>query len=114
MSRDFLVRYPDPAAAETGNARLAGLRLGGLAVFSVAPHGATEAFVELAYPRDLPPGSVPVADDGSATDVDLSAEVTFVALKNGRHNGTGYLVDTGNRATSGERIPLSDVAHLAA
>jgi hypothetical protein len=36
--------------------------------------------------------------------------VVFVAIKNGHHNGIGYFLDTGSRATAqGEPIPLSEL-----
>ncbi len=46
----------------------------------------------LSYPRRNRAGLVPTASELSLCDI--SAEVAFVALKNGEHNGIGYFIDT--------------------
>lgn len=67
----------------------------GLPMFEVDNRGDT-LFATLSYPHDIPP--------------EYAADVVFVAIKNGRHNGIGYFLDTGARAApQDEPIPL---AHL--
>jgi len=108
MSRDFLVVCRSTAAAAASAARLASGRApDGLPLFAVDNRGES-LFVTLAYPREVKPAS-PVRFDGAAVE-DFSREVVFVALKNGRHNGIGYFLDTGAPApAAAEPIPLTEL-----
>ncbi|OGA65738.1 MAG: hypothetical protein A3G83_02355 [Betaproteobacteria bacterium RIFCSPLOWO2_12_FULL_68_20] len=108
MSRDFLVACKDAAQARHSAARLASGRApDGAALFEVDNRGDT-LFVMLTYPREIAPGFA-ARFEGAAVD-DLSREVVFVALKNGQHNGVGYFLDTGARASpAAEPIPLAEL-----
>jgi hypothetical protein len=96
MSRDFLVVCKDAAQAAAAQARLEGvLAPDGLAMFEVDNRGSS-LFATLSYPHDIP--------------APFAAEVVFVAIKNGRHNGIGYFLDTGARAApQDEPIPLAQL-----
>jgi hypothetical protein len=64
-------------------------------MFEVDNRGET-LFATLSYPHDIPP--------------QYAADVVFVAIKNGRHNGIGYFLDTGARAApQDEPIPLAQL-----
>lgn len=93
MSRDFLVVCADAAAAARTEKVLQGQKApDGVPLFEVDNRGAS-LFVTLSYPHDIP--------------APLAAEVVFVAIKNGRHNGIGYFLDTGARAAPQDApIPL--------
>jgi hypothetical protein len=61
----------------------------------------------LAWPNDIP-------DDfqyrvGNEVRTGLRREVAFVAIKNGAHNGTGYLIDTAARAGAHASFPLAEM-----
>ena len=76
-------------------------------LFEVDNRGAS-VFVTLAWPHDIPE-KFAVHFDGQIFP-DFSREVVFVAIKNGRHNGIGYFIDTGSRAAPGaEPIPLTEL-----
>ena len=66
-------------------------------LFEVDNRGDT-LFVTLSYPHEIKPSDP------------LSREVVFVAIKNGRHNGIGYFIDTDQSAApSAEPIPLTEL-----
>ena len=44
----------------------------------------------------------------------LRDEVSFVAIKNGGHNGIGYLLDTGAKSSAEPRIALKEMPRLIA
>jgi hypothetical protein len=97
MSRDFLVNCKD----ERQGARLSqllesGRAPDGTALFEVDNRG-NSVFATLSYPHDIKAG-FRAQFQGASVD-DLSKHVVFVAIKNGHHNGIGYFVDTGARAT---------------
>jgi hypothetical protein len=108
MSRDFLVTCADGAQAAATAARLAsGRAADGLPLFEIDDRGAS-LFVTLAYPREVKPG-LAARFEGAVIE-DLAREVVFVALKNGRHNGIGYFLDSGVRSAPGaEPIPLTEL-----
>jgi hypothetical protein len=84
MSRDFLVACASASQAARSEEILKRQKApDGVPLFEVDNRGET-LFVTLSYPHDIPPA--------------LAAEVVFVAIKNGRHNGIGYFLDTGTRA----------------
>lgn len=106
MSRDFLID-----AGSTANAAAIQHRLesatgdDGIKLFDVDNRG-DSLFVMLTYPKDIPVGfgfSV-----GNRHFAQLRQQVNFVAIKNGEHDGIGYLIDTAETAPSGARprVPL--------
>ena len=108
MSRDFLVACVDAGSAQRTAARLLSARAADdAALFEVDNRGDT-LFVTLSYPREIRrPFSVHF---DAAPERDLWNDVVFVAIKNGRHNGIGYFLDTGARATpEAEPIPLTEL-----
>lgn len=96
MSRDFLVVCANASQASATQNLLTGQRApDGLPIFEVDNRGET-LFVTLTYPHDIP--------------AELAKDVVFVAIKNGRHNGIGYFLDTGARAAPhDEPIPLAQL-----
>lgn len=109
MSRDFLVTCSDSAQAQ----RAEELLLSGRApddgpLFEVDNRG-DSLFVTLSYPHDIPEGFE--ARFGARSVHHFGRETVFVAIKNGRHNGIGYFLDTGAPAAGGEPIPLTELWH---
>lgn len=113
MSRDFVVDCSDIRAAAAAERRLASVRSAdGTPLFEIDNRG-RNLFVMLTWPHDIPAGFRYFVDD--EPQARLREEVAFVAIKNGRHNGTGYLVDTGLPKTTGEVMPLAELpARIAA
>jgi hypothetical protein len=110
MSRDFLVNCADPGQGARAAALLgSGEAPDGVPLFDVDNRGAS-LFVTLSYPHEIAAGFR--ARFARASIDDLAEEVVFVAIKNGHHNGIGYFLDTGGRATpQAEPIPLSELWH---
>ncbi len=96
MSRDFLVACADASQASRTETILKEQKApDGLPLFEVDNRGET-LFATLSYPHDIPP--------------QLARDVVFVAIKNGRHNGIGYFLDTGARAAPQDKpIPLAQL-----
>jgi hypothetical protein len=111
MSRDFLVGFRSPHDAEKGAQRLQQVTSeDGKPLFTIDNRG-RELFVELTYSHDIPK-TVGFLVGGSRFN-GLRDQVAFVALKNGEHDGIGYLVDTGKRMGAGQaRIPLTSIPSL--
>ena len=110
MSRDFLIHCTDRAACEQAVTRLQAVHSGdGTRVFSAEARDNT-VFAMLTYPSEIK-GPFMV-EDGSGLAWDFSGDVVFVALKNGIHNGTGYVIDTANgRLDAQQRVPLASLHH---
>jgi hypothetical protein len=110
MSRDFLVKFSDPEAAKNGQQALEKFRMikDGEKVFEVDNRG-NSLFVELVYPNNLD-DSMDISN-GSVTVKNFKKYVSFVAIKNGEHDGTGYLLSN-NGHISGNTIPLTNVYEI--
>jgi hypothetical protein len=108
MSRDFLVTCADALQSARAAAILrSGRAPDGTSLFEADDRG-TSIFATLSYPREIAAGFR--AQFAGVSVEDLSQEVVFVAIKNGHHNGIGYFLDTGGRATpQAEPIPLSEL-----
>jgi len=107
MSRDFVVYCADAAEAAQAERRLAAIRAGdGEPLFEIDNRGA-DLFVMLSWPHDIGQDFEYRIDN--VPHRGLREEVAFVAIKNGAHNGIGYLLDTGAKAGVEERIPLGEM-----
>jgi hypothetical protein len=110
MSRDFLIHCGTHQAAAEATSKLASVRAeDGIPLFEADNRG-TDIFAMLTYPKEITPGlgfSV-----GAKSFADLHEDVSFVALKNGDHNGIGYFIDTGIRAREApSSFQLKDLPH---
>jgi hypothetical protein len=108
MSRDFLVTCATEEDARTTGALLkSAVANDGVPLFEVDNRG-RDLFVMLTYPGDI--GQSFEFTVGNRKITGLRDAVSFVALKNGEHHGTGYFLDTGAIPTaSPARFPLADV-----
>ena len=109
MSRDFLVICDSAEQAERAGARLGRAKAAdGTPLFAVDNRG-SDLFVELAYAGEIGPGFEFTID--GETFAGLDRDVAFVALKNGRHNGIGYFLDsaTSSDALPSREFPLADL-----
>lgn len=108
MSRDFTINFENEAAAHAGAVALTEISTqSSEPIFEIDNRG-DSLFVELIYDKDVTSDVCWKTRTGRSGL--LADEVAFVALKNGHHNGTGYVIDT-NRS-KGQReasIPLSDI-----
>ena len=107
MSRDFLVVCASSERAAQAARRLSAATAveDGLPLFEVDNRG-TDLFVMLTYPREIRHSlRFRVHEEEFVL---AAADVAFVALKNGEHNGIGYFVDSGQSLQRG-----SDAAAFA-
>ncbi|WP_018879448.1 alkaline phosphatase family protein [Thioalkalivibrio sp. ALE9] len=109
MSRDFLVRFADAEAAWAGERVLRGAcDEEGRALFEEVDNRGAELFVSLTYPHEVRPGTRAVSATGRVIS-DLAAHVALVAIKNGHHDTTGYLIDTAEQSAEARKVPLASL-----
>lgn len=93
MSRDFLITCNDAEEARVAQQILESVKSSEqISMFEVDNRGA-DLFVMLTYSKDIGPDfhfSVSGVEHAGFRD-----HVSFVAIKNGQHNGIGYFLDTG-------------------
>lgn len=108
MSRDFVVFCADRAKATEAERILSQVSADdGELLFEVDNRGES-LFVLLCYPADILPSLGYKAGTRSFTN--LRAKCVFVAIKNGEHDGIGYLIDTAETAdTHMNRVPLTSL-----
>lgn len=107
MSRDFVVYCDDAAQALQAQRHLETLTgRDGRPLFWVDNRD-DSLFVELIWSDDIDQNFVYLRDGQPVTG--LREDVTFVAIKNGQHNGIGYFVDTGLRAQDARQFPLAEL-----
>ena len=107
MSRDFVVDCSNAEQAAAAERRLVSVRAAdGTPLFEIDNRG-SDLFVMLTWPHDIEQDFE--FDVDGDRHVGLRDDVAFVAIKNGRHNGIGYLLDTGATLADGERMPLSEL-----
>ena len=110
MSRDFLVRFASAADAAMAEARLNSMvSQQGIRLFEVDNRG-NELFVMLVWSHDIDEQFVYLIN--GIPQYGLRDSVAFVAIKNGHHNGIGYLIDTGRCAGITEPMPLFNLPKL--
>lgn len=104
MSRDFVVEFADEQSAADAARRLASVRSEcGTSLFEIDNRG-RDLFVMLVWPNDIPQDFTYLVEGHRHRG--LRDQVAFVAIKNGRHNGLGYLLDTGAPAEANP-MPLA-------
>lgn len=111
MSRDFLVSCGTAERGAAAAHRLAQVVADdGAPLFEVDNRG-SDLFVEFVYSRDI--DATTGCRVGEQRLSGLREQVAFVALKNGEHDGMGYLIDTGRRNDPADRpIALASIPAL--
>jgi hypothetical protein len=111
MSRDFLVSCGSADSAQRAEQLLrSAVADDGRPLFEVDNRG-SDLFVMFVYPGDILDGAGCRVGDRRIPD--LKSQVAFVALKNGEHDGLGYLLDTGKRLDpQAKPMPLASVPEL--
>jgi len=96
MSRDFIVYCKDASEAIDAEARLSSIRdQNNIDLFEIDNRGES-IFVTLSYPYEITGDTSYFVDNRCIGH--LRNKTAFVALKNGEHNGVGYLIDTDQRS----------------
>jgi hypothetical protein len=112
MSRDFLVKFKNETDASNAENLLNSFYSfkDDIKIFEVDNRGAS-LFVELVYPNDIKDN-----DSIYSKELDLKLEsfksyIAFVAIKNGEHNGIGYLTSNFDLKTE-NRIKLTNLKSI--
>ncbi|MEM6780548.1 MAG: glycosyltransferase family 4 protein, partial [Pseudomonadota bacterium] len=109
MSRDFLIEFATEEDCKLGQIKLESCTIQGKQAFGLMDNRGRSLFVTLSYPDEIKAGDI-LDYEGGIID-NIYDEVGFVAIKNGEHDGKGYLIDTGY--TSDEKtIQITDIFHL--
>lgn len=108
MSRDFLVRFESREAAGEAQALLQGATdEEGRPLFEEVDNRGEDIFVTLTYPREI--HSSTAAHINGRVIEPLAEHTALVAIKNGHHHATGYVIDTGEtpETTRDRTVPLA-------
>ncbi len=108
MSRDFLVTFnnnEDAAAAEKILLSYISIKEG-TRIFTVDNRGLS-LFIELTYDNDVD-SNLETTSTITNKILKLKPLISFVAIKNGEHNGIGYFIDTDTKQNKADSIPLKE------
>lgn len=107
MSRDFLVTFDSVETALHAQNILERVTAeDGEPVFEVDNRG-DSLFVMLVYPHEI--ADTMAIRVGNTHYPAFRQHAAFVAIKNGEHNGLGYLIDTAERSPQSATVPLKDL-----
>jgi len=109
MSRDFLIlfEHKEQAASAAAKLQVLSCKQDNETIFDVDNRG-TSLFIELIYPNEAMKGMTLVAKDFDIHHSDFDKDISFVAIKNGEHNGIGYLISNVELEVA-DSIPLTEV-----
>ena len=91
MTRDFLVRFANDVARDQAVEKFSALTIDGLALFGQLDKRPNEVFVTMDYPIEITSDTVLDVNDFLDTSFKLEKHVNFVAIKNGEHQGKGFV-----------------------
>ena len=91
MTRDFLIRFADDVARDQAVEKLSALAIDGVALFGQLDKRPSEVFVTMDYPTEISSDTVLDANGFLDASFKLAEQVNFVAIKNGEHQGKGFV-----------------------
>lgn len=106
MSRDFLAEFASVEDALVADKLLSSYKSteGSKQIFQVDNRGKS-LFVELIYDKEIKDSTSITSEINNIEVSNFKKYVAFVAIKNGEHNGIGYLISTGTKIDA-KVIPL--------
>ena len=109
MSRDMLLNFDNTKSAAKAEAILASYKSqkDDLPIFTIDNRG-TSLFVELTYPNEID-DSFAIISTIAPTIENFKREIAFVAIKNGEHDGIGYVLSNFSPSFDEKIIPLKNV-----
>jgi hypothetical protein len=112
MSRDFLIKFENSAEANNVENLLNDFVLSrdSAKIFEIDNRG-TSLFVELIYPNNVLDTDSIISGKNNITVSEFKKYISFVAIKNGEHNGIGYLTSNIN-LKSPKQIKLVELKTL--
>ncbi|MFB6457661.1 hypothetical protein ACE38W_20500 [Chitinophaga sp. Hz27] len=111
MSRDFLIEFGTPNEALQAAELLASFTAttDGKTIFEIDNRG-NSLFVELVYPENIEK-NFSITSPKTGEIKNFENYIAFVAIKNGEHDGIGYLM-ANKKLDVKPQIPLTEVHHL--
>jgi hypothetical protein len=112
MSRDFLVKFNDEMDASNAEKLLNSFYFSkdDIKIFEVDNRGAS-LFVELVYPNDITESDSIYSKESKFKLDKFKSYLAFVAIKNGEHNGIGYLTSNFDLKTE-NKIKLTNLKSI--
>ena len=112
MSRDFLVKFNNDIDALNAEKLLNGFYASkdDIKLFEVDNRG-TSLFVELVYPNDIDKDASIYSKESNLKLEKFKSYIAFVAIKNGEHNGIGYVTSNFDLKQE-EKINLIDLKSI--
>ncbi len=113
MSRDFLIEFDNLNSAQKCQELLDSIisKKDGQKIFTIDNRG-DSLFVELTYANDIDDGFF-LTNNKFISVENFKEKVAFVAIKNGEHDGVGYLLDTEENANKRTKsIELKEVFNI--
>lgn len=107
MSRDFTIKFQSINDAITAKAKLDYATVNGDNQLFSTSISEDLIYVELIYDKELNENDFIKIDNQSYDN--FKNDVSFVAIKNGKHNGEGFFVDTGDIAEHGTKVYLKSI-----
>lgn len=113
MSRDFLIKFKGEADALKAEGLLNSFYTfkDNIKLFEVDNRG-TSLFVELVYPNDIEDNDSIYSKESNVKLERFKSYIAFVAIKNGEHNGIGYLTSNFDLKINKDFIDLKDLKDL--
>ena len=113
MSRDFLVKFNNELDAINAEKLLNSFYASkdDIKIFEIDNRGLS-LFVELVYPNEIDESDSIYSKKTSFQMEHFKSYLAFVAIKNGEHNGIGYLTSNFNLKISKDSIDLKDLKEL--
>jgi len=113
MSRDFLVKFNNEIDAVNAEKLLNSFYASNdnIKIFEVDNRGIS-LFVELVYPNDISENDSIYSKESKIKLDNFKSYLAFVAMKNGEHNGIGYLTSNFDLKISKNSIDLKDLKDL--
>ena len=109
MSRDFLVEFEADDDCKIAEQILLDFKMkrDGIKLFRLDNRG-NDIFVELIYPNDINDEDIFISEKFNIEINNLKKKLSFVAIRNGEHNGTGYLI-TNFKHNLNSQIDITEV-----
>lgn len=112
MSRDFLVKFDNAGDAKNAQEKLASYTsANGSQIFNIDNRG-DDLFIELIYSKDIDDTFYIKSESENIKIDNFKKYISFVAIKNGQHDGIGYFLDTAHKKPVEKTIPLTQVFHI--
>ena len=91
MTRDFLLGFDDDSTRDVACRKLNALTIGGVHLFGQLDLRPKEIFVTMDYPMEITEETLLDRNESFDVSFGLGEHVNFVAIKNGEHQGKGFV-----------------------